>query len=64
MAIHGRKVTNISSCRVYGMQLVGGVRTEQPGSLGVGFILLLFPIKVEGGHSHSNHGRFLAPGPY
>ena len=57
MATHGRDVTKISSCQVYAISRWG---TEQPGSLGVGFIFLLFPMKVDGGLAHSSHGKFLA----
>ena len=53
MATHGRDVTKISSCR----------GTEQPGSLGFGFIFLLFPMKVAGDHADISREKSPAPGP-
>jgi len=60
VATHGRDVTKISSCWVYAVSRWG---TDQPGSLVVDFIFLLFPMKVDGGHAHSSRGKFLAPSP-
>ena len=46
-----RAVTKMSSCQVYAISRRG---IEQLGS-SFGYIFLLFPMKVAGGHAHSRH---------
>ena len=52
-----RAVAKISSCRVYANSRRGIV---QLGSY-FASVFLLFPMKVAGGHAHSNQGK--SPGP-
>ena len=49
----------ILSCKVYAISKQG---IEQLGS-SFGFLLVLFPMKISVGHTHSGHGKSPVRGP-